>query len=43
MTNADARGQGNRGAKVSLNMKVYPYMILGIATLVNERYSGEKI
>ena len=37
VTNTDVRGQGDTGANASLNVKVYPDMILGIANLVNER------
>ena len=37
MTSVDSRGQDDKGSKASLNVKVYPDMILGIANLVNER------
>ena len=42
MINIDARGQGAKGAKSSLNVKPHPYMMLGIANFFDERYSGGK-
>ena len=42
MSNANIRGQGNKGAKASLNVKVYLDMMLCIANLVDKRYSGGK-
>ena len=42
MTNADDRGKGTKEAKASLNAKVHPDMVLGIANSVNEKHSGVK-
>ena len=42
MINIEARGQGAKGTKSILSVKVHPSMILDIANLVDERYSGGK-
>ena len=36
MTNIDTRGQGAKGAKPSLNVKLHPYMMLGIANFFED-------
>ena len=42
MTNVDDRGKVPKETNASLNVKVHPDMMLSIANLVDERYSGEK-
>ena len=42
MTDAEVRGQGSKGSKSSINMKVHPNIVLGVDSLVNERHSGGK-